>query len=286
MKLMIKKNATYWCRRTVIPFSLAVLTSFCLDPGRLSAAPVVSESFFFEPKNHLEISGSFESVSPQDVYGDWKNFSISYERKERPDLTWFVNGGTFSRNTGHARMAELGAYKDWNDSFYTYTALSAGSSSDYLPKSRIDHDFNFKFGPEKEYVWTVGGSQIQYYGDHKDHILSTGLTAYRGKWVTSYRIFHNESDPGSVTAYSHSISVGYGREKDQITTLEYSFGKQAYLANYLVDPEEVNDNSRLVSLSHRKWLGDDYGVFGDISYFTLEEGYNSKGFSLGYFREW
>jgi YaiO family outer membrane protein len=238
-----------------------------------------------ERKNRIELSASYEYLHPYGDYGDWKNVTTTFFRKERPDLTWFVQLGAYARKEGSGGLAAAGAYKDWSESFFTYTAVSAGTNSVYLPQVRIDHDFNFKIGPEKNFVWVAGGTYIQYFDVHRDYILSTGMTAYIKKWVAEYRIFRNLSDPGSNVSYSHLFALGYGQDGWQWTNATFSFGKQAYLATALAEPEAVNQNSILTTLSHRRWLGKDYGVFGEISFFHLNHSYQKTGLSLGVFKD-
>jgi YaiO family outer membrane protein len=238
-----------------------------------------------ERNNRIELLASYEYLHPYGDFGDWKNVTTTFFHKERPDLTWFVQLGAYARKEGNGGLAAVGAYKDWGESFFTYTAASAGTNSAYLPQVRIDHDFNLKIGPEKNFVWVAGGTYIQYFNVHRDYILSTGLTAHLKKWVAEYRIFRNLSDPGSIVSYSHLFALGYGQDGWQWTNATFSFGKQAYLATALAEPEAVNHNSIQTTLSHRRWLGKDYGVFGEISFFHLNHSYQKTGLSIGVFKE-
>jgi len=227
----------------------------------------------------------YESLSPHDIYGSWSNFLLSYYTSPKKGLTWFFQLGGFSRNVGDALLGVGGAYKDWGERFYTYTALSAGSDSAYLPQVRFDNDFNFKFGNKRNIVWTLGVTYLNYFNTHEDLILSSGITIYLQSLITTYRIFRNKSDPGNVTSFSHLIDAAIGKEGSQWTNLTFSFGNQAYLADYLAKPEEVDLDSLYLVLKHRRWIKKGWGLIGDISYFKLEDGYKKYGFSLGFFRE-
>ncbi|GAB4538463.1 MAG: hypothetical protein Fur0020_07390 [Thermodesulfovibrionia bacterium] len=238
-----------------------------------------------ERRYRLEANVSYEYLSPNDVYGSWKTVSSGFYGKPMKGFTYFFQLSGFSRKDGEALLGTLGAYKDWSDSLYTYSAISVGTESDYLPEIRLDHDFNLKFGAMRAIVWTLGASYIRYFDIHRDTIISTGMTLYRNEWIWNYKIFRNESDPGDVISYSHLISIGYGREGWQWTNLDLSFGKQAYLATYMVNPEEVRRDSLHTSVKHRHWIGDGHGVFGDISYFDLKDGYDKYGISIGVFKE-
>jgi YaiO family outer membrane protein len=236
-------------------------------------------------KNRIEITGAYDHLSPHDMYGDWESFSAAFYRKERQDVTWYVELDAFTRKEGKGMLAVAGAYKDWTDALYTYTAVAVGTNSVYLPEVRFDHTFNMKFGPEQTFVWLIGLTSINYHTDYRDFILSTGLTAYLDTWVPEYRIFRNVSSPGSVVSYSHLLTLAYGREQWQWTTAVVGFGKQAYQALELAAPAAIKSDSFSVTLKHRRWLQNNYGLLGELSYFNLQETYKKGGFLLGVFRE-
>ncbi len=227
----------------------------------------------------------YESLSPSDIYGSWTNILLSYYAGPKRGLTWFFQLGGFSRNVGDALLGVGGAYKDWGDRLYTYTALAAGSDSAYLPQVRFDNDFNFKFGDSRNIVGTLGVTYVNYHNAHEDLILSSGITLYLQSLVMTYRIFRNKSDPGNITSFSHLIDAAYGREGWQWTNVTFSFGYQAYLADYLATPEEVAQDSLYLILKHRRWIKKGWGILGDLSYFKLEDGYKKFGLSLGFFKE-
>lgn len=257
--------------------AVVVITYFVPSDIRAEETP--------EKTKRIEVSYTFENLQPNSIYGNWNSINFAFYHKYSPDFTYFLQSSSHSRDDGNGATGTVGAYKDWTNYLYTYSAVTAGSDSTYLPKFRGDHDFNFKVGPDKNLVLTAGVTYIDYFDEHRDLILSGGPTLYLDKWVLQYRLFHNESDPGSVMSYSHLFSVGYGKDGWQWTYLNVSFGKQAYLATSLATPEAVNQNSIDISLKHRHWLGKDYGVFGDIGYFKLQDGYKKYGISIGFFYE-
>jgi YaiO family outer membrane protein len=241
----------------------------------------------YEPgkKNRLEAKFSYEYLTPDSVYGSRRSLLIDYHNRFRSDLSYFVQLGAFTRDEGDAMLGSLGAYKDWGSRFYTYSALSAATNSEYLPRFRIDNDFNVKLGNKNNFVWTVGVSYIKYFDVHKDFIVSTGFTLYRGEWILSYRIFRNDSDPGDVISYSQIANVGYGREGWQWTYVDVSYGKQAYLTSNLTSPEEVSQNAFYVNLKHRRWIQNGYGVILELGFFTLDDGYEKYTVLPGIFME-
>jgi YaiO family outer membrane protein len=237
-------------------------------------------------KNRIEAGISGDFLNPASTYGTWGGLNLGFYRKERPDLTWFVQTSGLARSKeGNGVLGTIGAYKDWTEWLFTYSAFSTSSNTSYTPALRFDHDFNIKFGPDRKFVWTIGGSYIKYHDVHKTAIVSTGLTAYHGYWVGEYRLFYNISDPGSIGSFSHLVSLGYGREGCHWTHVTVRFGKQAYQATSLATPENVNKTSYDVTLSHRHWLGKDWGLFGSLGWFELKDGYKKIGTSAGYFKE-
>jgi len=263
---------------------MLVLSIFLLSIGSVLICDTI-EQISDQKTQRLEASLTYEALSPRDIYPPWKSLFLNYFIKAKDNATLFFSLGGFSREEGESLLGIAGAYKDWGKRFYTYTALAAGSDSVYLPKIRFDNDFNLKLGTKKNIVLTAGFTYLKYHNVHKDLILSSGVTVYLGRWIATYRIFMNRSDPGNITSYSHLFDTAYGMEGGQWTNVTLSFGKQAYLATYLASPEEVNRRSLYIVLKHRRWIGKTFGLLGDISYFKLEDGYKKIGITLGIFKE-
>ena len=235
-------------------------------------------------RNHrLEASYSYEYLDPRQAYGDWHTLNLALYTDISPTFTYLVEGTLFNRHGDNGIAGTVGAYKYWSSWLNTYSAISVGSNTEYLHRFRADHDFNLKVGKENICVLTAGATYINYSDNRYDFIVSGGPVLYLDKWILQYRLFRNESNPGSVESFSHLISIGYGMEYWQWTYLNISFGNQAYMATYLSTPEAVNNDSLEIALKHRHWLGKYYGIFGEVSYFKLEEGYEKYEITCGVF---
>ena len=244
---------------------------------------IAVNSYALSPKR-FEVQYNYERLDPYSDYGEWNSIDMMLYGKEGEDWTPFVGGSIIDRKIeGSAALGVLGTYKDWTDWLYTYSSISFGTNSEYLPKYRLDHEFNFKLGPEQQYVLTAAGTYIKYWDVHKDIVLSLGGSIYYGKFIGTFRYFHNISKPGSVRSTSYLISLEYGAEKDQWTYLNLSWGKQAYMATNLSNPEEVRENSTIVGIGHRHWLSNTFGVIGELEYMRLENSYNKYRISGGVF---
>lgn len=236
-------------------------------------------------KHQIEVRFSYDYLSPHKIYNPWETVFIKFSSRPWKDFSYFLELDPFFREEGYGILGVIGAYKDWTKYLYTYSAISFGSVTDFLPQFRIDHDFNFKLGKKQNIVWTAGISYIDYHSVYKDVVLSTGFTLYWKNWIGEYRIFNNHSYPGNNISYTHLVSLGYGKDKWQWTYLTLYIGKEAYLATYVSPPEKVRERFFYVILNHRHWLNQNWGIVGDISYFKLWKNYEKYGFTIGFFIE-
>ncbi|MFN4220053.1 MAG: YaiO family outer membrane beta-barrel protein [bacterium] len=236
-------------------------------------------------QKRIEYSFSYEILNPKEPYGNWKSSDISFFHKINDKFTYFVGISGFYRNQGNSILLRNGIYKDWSDNLYTFTYFSYGSKSDYLPKFVFHNDFNFKTGKNKNLVLSVGVSFIKYYTINQDFIISSGLTYYQKGWNLTYKHFINKSDPGNIKSSSNLISFGIGEEKKSWIYVDFSYGKQAYLATYLANPLEVRQNSFYTSIKYRKWITLNSGYFTDLNYLDLQDSYKKYGFTIGFFKE-
>lgn len=231
----------------------------------------------------IETSITYDHLSPNADYGDWLNGDVALYAKIRRNVTAFGRLGLHSRDIeGEGQIAVGGAYVDWLPWLTTYSAISRGFGENYLPFSRVDHDFNFPFAP---FVFTLGASFINYQGPQEDRIMSLGVTWYHERWVTEYRLFRNTSDPGNLDSDTHLLSVGYGEEGWQWTYFKLSLGAQAYQATSLAEPQDVRQDATELSFYHRHWLGKDWGLTGSVGFLSLESGYDKYTLSIGLFKE-
>jgi len=236
-------------------------------------------------QDRFEVSIGYEYLDPSSLYGAWKSLNLAYYQKVSQDLTLLYQAGLFNRDEGSGGLFALGAYKDWTPSLYTFSQISAGSNTDYLPKIRLDHDFYYKFGEKKEWVGILGLTYIDYHDVHKDTILSLGMTYYAPTYNITYRHFFNQSDPGNISSGTDLLSIGYGKEKDQWTYFDISYGNQAYQSLLDSGYSYINEDALNVKLTHRRWTDENSGWFGSIGYFDLDHGYKKYLFQVGYFIE-
>jgi YaiO family outer membrane protein len=236
-------------------------------------------------KNRLDLQYIYEYLSPHDVYGAWESYYIKYYRYEKPTFNFFIHGGMVKRDGKNDYIGLLGFAKDWSPHLYTYTVVAKGTVSTYLPNGRFDHDFNFKLGRKANILWTIGVTYIKYYVPAEDFIVSSGLTWYLERWVLGYRFFWNHKYPGDITSFTHLGSIEYGIDKSHWTAFSFSWGSQAYLALYVLTPEEIRQNALNIQLDHRQWISRGFGCFVWLGYLKLVDTYEKYLISAGIFFE-
>ena len=234
----------------------------------------------------VETGMSYEYLSPHDVYGDWKGGYVRFYHRPSGNATYFLEFSAFSRkNPGEAFMGVFGLYKDWSPRLYTYSSISASTSSSYLPAFRLDHEFYFKLGVQKNIVPSLGFTYIKYHDIHKDYIFYPGITYYGKGFVVTYKHFLNRSQPGSVYSSTDLVSLGIGQEGKGWIYIDVSYGKQAYLATHLTSPEEVKQNALNLSVKRIMWIKKDLALSLGVSFFKLENGYEKYGFLAGFIKD-
>ncbi len=253
--------------------------------SQISSQKSPEEIDFGFPNDRLEVDISYDYLDPYSIYEDWTALNFSYYDKISNDLTLLYQGSAVTRVEGNGFLGAIGVYKGWMDRFYTFTQVSAGTNVEYLPAFRIDHEFNYIFGKDKNIVGLLGFTYINQHDEHEDFIGSVGVTYYSEDYNIGYRVFFNQSDPGSVNSTSHIISLGIGHEKDQWIYIDVAFGNPAYLSTVTPDYETVQNDTAAVYLKYRKWLDEDRGFYAETGFFNLGSEYDKYNFRLGYFQE-
>ncbi len=171
-----------------------------------------SFSFSYQRSEYLI---SYDKLNPIKTYGEYKTITYNYFNKINNTTTYFISSSLFRRTIEkNGALFNIGAYKDWNKNLYTYSSISFGTNSTYLPKYRLDHEFYFKTLRNKNLVLSLGSSYIKYFNIHSDLILSLGFTYYGDGYNFTYKYLINNNNPGSIISYTNIYSLGIGYEKN------------------------------------------------------------------------
>jgi YaiO family outer membrane protein len=236
-----------------------------------------------DKKNQLEFAFTYDKLSPAEDYEDWKTGTATFFRNQSKNLNYHLLLSGFVREE-NALLFAAGCTKTWTRKFYTSCGFSVGTESEYTTQIRLDGDLNYKFLKKENLVFTTGLSYINYYNDHEDYVLFSGPTFYYGKFLFVYNLHYATNYPGAKTSNSHVFSIGYGEDKKDWTYLTVKAGTQSYLATYLPIHEDVNNEFYDVAVNHRHWFRDNFGMFADLSFIRITDGYDKYGFLLGIFR--
>lgn len=272
------------CVRRTITAALFIGAAAGLHAAEQARLPSVSASPAVRD-HRVELRFSYDHLDPYDTYGGINALAAAWYGKLPAAGPYFIEADGFCRKEGNAALAVAGLYHDWHRKLYTYSSVSAGTDSSFLPQLRVDHDFNVKLGPKENIVWTLGGSYIRYFDEHRDTLLSTGLTLYAGRVIAAWRGFRAISEPGSVESYSSVFDLGYGQEGVSWSFITFSPGSQGYMATYVSPSQRVEGKVTYVTLKHRRWLGSGYGVIGEAGFLDLQDGYRKYSVTVGAFKE-
>jgi YaiO family outer membrane protein len=236
----------------------------------------------------------YDYLTPHDDFGSWGAGYLGFFAQVHPKVRLFTalnaisRGGGDAEEAGEGVLGTIGATLTFNDWFYTNTALSFGSNSFFLPQVRVDQDFNFiiGLGDDLSMVLTPGFFYAQYFTeDSRIFGLFVGPTFYADGFALGYSLVRTESSPGSYVSYSHILFFGYSVESVFSTYLTFTLGEVAYLDTFAGVPTEVKENAFDVTLSHRQWIGVNWGFFGQLSYGDLSFNYEKWGMGVGIFYE-
>ncbi|MCS7165939.1 MAG: YaiO family outer membrane beta-barrel protein [Candidatus Calescibacterium sp.] len=227
----------------------------------------------------------YDYFKPIEDYGDSKTYGIRYFKRVDEDQTNFFEY-YFHNKDSKSSLFVLGMYKDWSRDLYTYSAVSFGTKSDYLPKFRLDNEFNYKIGKERNMVFSLGVTYISYHNRYEDFTFHYGINYYFRYGIFSYKRFNSNVNPGGTSSSSNFFSLGLGSEKKSWIYMNYNYGNQSYLVNFYPFSLTFDKDFEFYQLSYRTWLSVDRGLIVEYNYLHLKDTYRKPGFMVGVFYEY
>ena len=98
---------------------------------------------------------------PSAIYSRVKEFNMSYYYKRSCETTILLGSSGYLQDEGNGLLAKIGLYQDWLPNVYTFTSVTTGTNTPYLPRFRFDHDFYLKVGESKQWVIPLGSLRSQ-----------------------------------------------------------------------------------------------------------------------------
>ncbi len=236
-------------------------------------------------KKRLDVQLNYQQLDPKKTYGEIKSGQLTFSQPINPSTTLLYNLTFVTRKEGKGVLGQFGAYRDWHERIYTFTALSAATRAGFLPRYRIDQEFYFKVSSQKSLVIPATVSYASYHNKQGSLIFGSGVVWYLPCWILEYRLFLETTYPGSSQSLSQTASVGYGKEDWQWIFLSGGYGRNSYLANLDVEPQNVNQRVAFVNLNWRRWLFSNFGFITDCRFTDIKDAYRVYSISLGLFVE-
>jgi YaiO family outer membrane protein len=252
---------------------LSLLALLILVPIALSA----QETF---PQRSMEASLSYDYLTPEDEYEDWKSAEAKLYYRMNPRNTVMFGSGVSIRDVSLG-WVQTALYRDWQPRFSTYTSLTAATESQWMGKVRFDNDLNFKIGADYRYIVSAGQTLVHYNEDKIDYLLSIGGMLYLPHLIIEARHYFNRSDPGKVWSDSDRLSVGFGTRGKYWTTVVGTIGGQKYMG--LDNLGVVDRDVSSISVLQEIWLNPSGGIKFGAGYLTVKDGYDKYNANVGCF---
>lgn len=229
----------------------------------------------------LELSAGAQRLT--NGFGSWRDVTLRGTYGAGPHI---VQGEL----SAHRRFNEDGTYVGvsdtytFNEDWYGSLGVGAGDGAFYLPRYRVDATLYRKWLADRRLVSSVGVGHYKAPDGHTDRSLSLGLVYYfEAPWVVEGGVRLNRSNPGSVDTQQQFVALTYGRDKQDLVTARYGWGREGYLA-IAANTQLVNFESKEANLSWRHWLNPRTGVIVGANHYT-NPSYRRSGVHIGIFHD-
>ena len=250
------------------------------DPGQPgNVVPLVPA----EPamQRNLELSAGAQHLS--NGFGNWSDLTL----RGAYGLPSHVLQGELS---AHRRFNKDGVFLGvsdtytFNEDWFGSIALGAGDGAFYLPRYRVDATLYRKWLANRNLVSSVGLGHYHAPDGHTDRSVSLGLVYYfEAPWIAEGGVRFNSSDPGAIKTRQQFMALTWGRNKQDLVTARYGWGREGYLA-IAANTQLVNFSSREASLTWRHWLNPKTGVLVGANRYT-NPFYRRSGVTVGVFHD-
>ena len=234
-----------------------------------------------ETQRSLELSAGGQSLS--NGYGNWRDVTL----RGTYGLPGNLVQGEISATR---RFGEDGAFigasdtYTFNDDWYGSLALGAGDGVFYLPRYRADAVLYKKWLADRNLVTSVGLGYYSAPDGHIDRSMALGATYYFSTpWIVEGGVRFNRSSPGAVNTHQQYAAVTYGRDKQNLVSARYTWGREGYQA-ISAGTQLVDFKSWEASLAWRHWLNPKTGLLFSTNRYNSPF-YERSGVNIGIFHD-
>lgn len=200
--------------------------------GTAAAQPVTVEAGALR---HT-LSEGYGRWTHQFVRGAWQGGADSWN-VELVNARQFADRGT---------LLVLGNTHRFDERWYSSASVSGSSGGFFFPQARLDLAANRKWLAQRQLISTLGITAVNAKDGHRDRSLLLAATYYfDSPWVLEGGLRINRSNPGQVVSRASYLAATYGRHQQQILSLRYGFGAEAY--------HQVGAHALLVDFKSNVW---------------------------------
>jgi YaiO family outer membrane protein len=224
--------------------------------------------------SHHKYSAGYEHWNGQFARGAMRSDSSNVWNAEIANVHQFADNST---------LIAIGNTHEFNDRWYSMVSAS-GSNGYFFPRLRLDVSGTRKWLAQRNFLTTVGLSAINAKDGHQDRSLLLSWAYYfKRPWVLEGGIRLNQSNPGRVSSDSRFIAATYGIDKQQVVSLRYGEGQEAY--QYIgADAFLVDFKSNIWTGTWRKWMRPQLGFQVRVESYHNQY-YDRHGIEISAFKE-
>jgi YaiO family outer membrane protein len=242
--------------------------------------------FAAEQHQYIEanyIEGGLDYSDLDHGYADWKGVFVRGSWQQNSKNVWA--GELLHKNEYNAwgNYLTAGLTHTFNDDWYGSLSAGVSDGAFFFNKYQVDGFINRKLLKDRNLVATLGVGYDEAKHVNADSYIYLGASYYFDEpWLLEGGIRLNRSTPGPENSHRYRIAVTYGRAFDQFIIADFDWGTEAYQF-VSTDVSIVNFNSRILSLTWRKWIAKDWGLAMRGEFYQSDE-YNRNGVEVSVFK--
>jgi YaiO family outer membrane protein len=247
-------------------------TTEASDDNRSSQSP---------PTGEIEVNGGYSS----DEFTNWSGPSVHGSFEPRNSYNrWSAGVARLAAFGTTSEVFEGGLDRDLTNIWDLGVSIT-GATGLFMPRLSADVFASKRWTGNAKIITTLNGSYVRWQDVHRDY--RWGLDAsyhFERPWSVNAGINIDLSTPTNQWTEDQYVSFTQGRAKRHLVTLRSDFGRAPY---QVIGPTtSISDfQSYGVSMQLRQWVGGNgWGFVASCGYST-NHFYQSKGFTMGLFKE-
>ena len=274
---MNRRRAAWWLRSRLVASAVGLVwTLGAGTSGSLGAQTMAGE-------RRVELFGDRHAVSGG--FGNWTGIGVRVTAPTSTRDVWFVEALQRSAFTDAGTYVAGANQHVWNDRWYSFVSVAAGTGDFVLPDLRFDASLSRKWGERRAIVTTLGTTLVDAKRGYREVGVSGSLTAYISPAIVAEGgIRATRSTPGDVDVARALGALTLGRTGRGYLVFRGSSGREGY---QLLGPGAVprRFTSHEGAVSWRHWLRPTGGFLVQGERYA-NPFYRRTGVTVGIFAHW